>query len=388
MTSIPVSPAATEDLSLKVEFFRHNLEEQDIDSLSTVLRSVFITTGPVTSEFEKKFARYVKSKDVVALNSCTAALHLSLAALGIGPGDEVITTPMTFIATATAIIQAGATPVLVDVEAETALMDINRVEEAITPRTKAIIPVHLYGSMVDMRALRQIADHYDIRIVEDCAHCIEGERDGSKPGSLGDLACYSFYATKNLSCGEGGAVATNDPQLAQRIRLLRNHGMTKDAATRYTGKYQHWDMAMMGWKYNMDDIHAALLIKQIERLDAYWSRRQEISMAYDSQLAEIPDIEIPKTRGKSARHLYTIWVNPDSRDEILTRLQQKGIGVAVNYRAIHTLTFFKETFRYQPDDYPAAYRIGQRTLSLPLYPKLKDDEIAYITLGLKELYDR
>jgi dTDP-4-amino-4,6-dideoxygalactose transaminase len=370
---------------MRVEFFRHNLEESDIESCAGVLRSVFLTTGPVTAEFEKKFAQYMGLKETVGVNSCTAALHLSLLALGIGPGDEVITTPMTFIATATSIMHTGATPVLVDVEESTGLIDVTKVEEAITPRTKAIMPVHLYGSMVDMKSLRDIADKHGLKIVEDSAHCIEGERDGIRPGHLGDAACFSFYATKNLTAGEGGTIATNSHELAEKVRVLRLHGMSKDAARRHTGHYQHWDMISLGWKCNMDDIHASLLVGQLDNLDRYLQRRRTLWETYNEGLADILSIRIPKAPGESARHLYTIWVDPKRRDDMLHRIQDKDIGVAVNYRAIHTLTYFRDVFGFRPDDFPVAKRIGESTISLPLYPKLKNTEVNYVVESIKEI---
>ena len=373
---------------MRVEFFRHNLEESDIKSCAGVLRSVFLTTGPVTAEFEKKFAQYVGLKETVGVNSCTAALHLSLLALGIGPGDEVVTTPMTFIATATSIMHAGAIPVFVDVEESTGLIDVAKVEEAITPRTKAIMPVHPYGSMVDMKRLRDIADNHGLKIVEDSAHCIEGERDGIRPGHLGDAACFSFYATKNLTAGEGGAVATNNRELAEKVRVLRLHGMSKDAAGRHTGHYQHWDMISLGWKYNMDDVHASLLVGQLDSLDRYSQRRRTLWERYNGGLADIPLIRIPETPGESARHLYTIWVDPTRRDDMLHRIQDKDIGVAVNYRAIHTLTYFRDVLGLRPHDFPVARHIGESTISLPLYPKLKDAEVNYVVESIKEIAAR
>lgn len=368
---------------MKVEFYRHNIEETDIKKAVEVLHSIFLTTGPTTAEFEQKFSRYVGLKETVGVNSCTGALHLSLLALGIGPGDEVITTPMTFIASATSILHAGAKPVLVDVEEDTGLMDVSKVEGAVTPRTKAIMPVHLYGSMVDMIAVRAIADRHNLKIVEDSAHCIEGERDGVRPGQLSDAACYSFYATKNLTCGEGGAIATNNSELAERLKILRTHGMSKDAIGRYSDKYRHWDMVLLGWKYNLSDIAAALLVGQIDRLDQYWQRRQAICKMYNEGLANIPGVKVPDVKGKSASHLYTIWVDPDKRDRILHGLQENGIGAAVNYRAIHTLTYFRERLGFKPEDFPVANLIGERTISLPLYPALKDHEVEYVidTLG-------
>jgi dTDP-4-amino-4,6-dideoxygalactose transaminase len=370
---------------VKVEFYRHNIEESDIEKAVKVLRSIFLTTGPVTAEFEKKFSQYVGLKKTVGVNSCTAALHLSLLALGIGPGDEVITTPMTFIATATAIMHTGAIPVFVDVEENTGLMDPSKIEEAITPRTKAILPVHLYGSIVDMKTIRDIANRHNLKVVEDCAHCIEGERDSIRPGQLADAACYSFYATKNLTSGEGGAIATNDAELAERLRVLRLHGMSKDAANRYHEYYQHWDMISLGWKYNMDDIHASLLLDQIESLDMCWQRRKEIWELYDAAFVDVSGIRIPETRGKSARHLYTIWVDQERRDEFLHTIQQREIGVAVNYRSIHTLTYFQDTFGFKPEDFPVSNRIGESTISLPLYPKLQDIQVKYVIDSVKEI---
>ncbi|MBW1994243.1 MAG: DegT/DnrJ/EryC1/StrS aminotransferase family protein [Deltaproteobacteria bacterium] len=370
---------------MKVEFFRHDLTQDDIERVSGVLRSTFLTTGPVTERFEKDFSRYTGLAHVVGLNSCTAALHLSLLALGIGPGDEVITTPMTFIATATAIMHAGAKPVFIDVEKDSGLMDVSKIEAAITARTKAIIPVHLYGSMVDMRGLRKIAKRFHLKVIEDAAHCIEGTRDGYRPGQLSDAVCYSFYATKNMTCGEGGAVATEDSDLAQAVRCLRLHGMSKDAATRYKGKYQHWDMARLGWKYNMHDISAALLIGQIPRLDKNLQHRQTICRLYDKELSKIESIQIPQSKGISARHLYTIWVDPEKRDRLLHGLHAKGIGVAVNYRAVHTLSFFRKAFSYKAHDFPNAYNIGRRTLSLPLYPQLSKSQINYVIESVKSI---
>lgn len=370
---------------MKIEFFRHNIEETDIKRVEEVLKSIFLTTGPVTAKFEEKLAKYTGLKEAVGVNSCTGALHLSLLALGIGPGDEVITTPMTFIASATSILHAGARPVFVDVEESTGLMDATKIEQAITPRTKAIMPVHLYGSMVDMRSIRGIADRHDLKVIEDSAHCIEGERDGIRPGQLGDVACFSFYATKNLTCGEGGAVATNDSELAAKLRILRTHGMSRDAATRYTEKYRHWDMILLGWKYNLDDIHSALLVRQMDRLDEYWRRRQYIWERYDEGFSDIPAVRTPETRGRSARHLYTIRVDPDKRDSILHRLQDNGIGVAVNYRAIHTLTYFRNSFGFKPEDFPHADLIGRRTITLPLYPRLRDHEVEYVIDSLRQI---
>jgi len=363
---------------MKVEFYRHSLDQYDIENVVTVLNSVFLSTGPVTAEFERKFADYTGLQHVVALNSCTAAMHMTLTALGIGPGDEVITSAMTFLASATSVQHAGATPALVDVDPVTGCIDPAAVEAAVTPRTKAIIPVHLYGTMCDMKALRAIADRHGLFIVEDCAHCIEGERDGVRPGQLSDAACYSFYATKNLACGEGGAVATRNEELAKQVKLLSLHGMSKNAAGRYHGAYQHWDMLQLGWKCNLDDIHSALIVSQIDRLDDLWAKRNEIYQRYESSLAATTSVKRPAEIGKSAHHLYTIWVAPERRDEVLHALQERGIGVAVNFRAIHLLSYFKDTFGYKRGDFPKAELIGDSTISLPFYPKMRDEEVDYV----------
>lgn len=363
---------------MKVEFYRHGLDEADIANVVTVLNSVFLSTGPVTAEFERKFANYTGLPHVVALNSCTAAMHMTLTALGVGPGDEVITSAMTFLASATSAQHAGATPVLVDVDPTTGCIDPAAVDAAVTPRTKAIIPVHLYGTMCDMTALRAIADKHGLFIVEDCAHCIEGERDGVRPGHLSDAACYSFYATKNLACGEGGAVATRSEELAKAIKMVSLHGMSKNAASRYHGAYQHWDMLRLGWKCNLDDIHSALLVSQIDRLDANWARRHEIYERYEKGFGTNPAVRRPRAAGKCAHHLYPIWVAPEQRDSVLHSLQQRGVGVAVNFRAIHLLAYFQDTFGYKRGDFPHAEAIGDSTISLPFYPKMRDDEVDYV----------
>jgi UDP-4-amino-4-deoxy-L-arabinose-oxoglutarate aminotransferase len=389
---------------VKVEFFKHNIGEEEIACVNDVLRSVFLTTGNVVHEFENNFSAYLGCKHTVAVTSCTAALHLSLLAFGIGPGDDVITTPMTFIATATSVMHSGANPVFVDVGAETGNLDAELLEQflvsncriddkgrlinTITNNTvKAIIPVHLYGHMCDMKRIRNLADRYGLRVIEDCAHCIEGERDGVKPGQLGDAACFSFYATKNIASGEGGAISTNDSGIAGILRMLRLHGMSKSASERYTGKYQHWDMELLGWKYNMDNIHGALLLNQLRLIEKRWARREEICRKYEDGLKFVDGVGYPIVlpNTKSARHLFTIWVDPASRDKILWNLQDNGIGVAVNYRAIHLLRYFKETFSFERGMFPNAERIGDSTISLPTYPMLTDTEAEYVIKTVKKI---
>jgi UDP-4-amino-4-deoxy-L-arabinose-oxoglutarate aminotransferase len=365
----------------RIPFFLHDLGQPELDSIAEVFQGPLLTTGETVRRFESRFADYLGCRHALGVTSCTGALHLSLVALGIGPGDEVITTPLTFIATATAIVEAGARPVFVDVEPDTGLLDPQRVSEAITPRTRAIVPVHLYGQMCDMRALRAIADRHGLYLIEDAAHCIEGRRDGVQPGQLGDTACFSFYATKNLTCGEGGAVVTNDAARAEKLRLLRSHGMSRGAADRLREGYQHWDMTVFGWKYNMSNIEAAILLPQLDRLEANWERRTLLAEHYERLLAGLPHLSWPQTPAgtRHARHLFVIRVPDGLRDAVLGCLQQNGIGVVVNYRAIHLLTWFRETYGYRPGDFPIAEGWGDSLISLPFYPRMPlehADEVA------------
>lgn len=364
----------------QIHFFVHNIDEDDINKVSSVLHSVFLTTGSVVAEFESLFSSYLAGQYSIGLTNCTGGLHLGLVAWDIGPGDEVITTPMSFCATSNSIIEAGATPVFVDVEEATGNINAELIESAITAKTKAIMPVHLYGQMCDMRKIREIADRHNLIIIEDAAHCIEGERDGIKPGQLGHAACFSFYATKNITCGEGGAISTDDPEKAELLRMMRHHGIDKSSADRYTKRYKHWDMPVFGWKYNMDNIQAALLIGQLKRIDSLWERRNHLWLLYEELLKNVVGVKILQTvpNSKHARHMFTILVDPDRRDSILWTLQEKGVGVAVNYRPIHLLQYYRKTFGYKEGSFPVAEDIGRRTISLPLYPKLKDSEIAYV----------
>lgn len=361
----------------RVEFYRHALTEEDIAAATEVLRSVFLTTGPKTAAFERAFAEYLGVDHVVGLTSCTSALFLALVALDIGPGDEVITTPMTFIATANAIIHTGATPVLVDVDPTTGNISAEQIDRAMTPRTRAIVPVHLYGLMADMRTIQARAQAAGVAVLEDAAHATESVRDGVRPGQLGRASCFSFYATKNLTCGEGGALATNDATLAERVKRLRSHGMSKAAAERYTGTYQHWDMTELGYKANMSDIQAALLLGQIPRLEQQLQRREAIARRYEQAFSGLEGVGFPvvPSGARSARHLFTIWTPQGARDAWLAGLQQRGIGVAVNYRAIHLLTYYRNRFGFQPGTFPIAESIGDRTLTLPLYPGMSDEDV-------------
>jgi UDP-4-amino-4-deoxy-L-arabinose-oxoglutarate aminotransferase len=373
----------------KIDFFRHDLGQPELESLAEVLAGAILTTGETVARFERRFADYMGRSVALGMTSCTGALHLSLVALGIGPGDEVITTPMTFIASATSIIEAGARPVFVDVEPGTGNLDASRIEAALTERTRAILPVHLYGQMCDMGAIREIADRHNLRVIEDAAHCVEGERDGVRPGQLGDTACFSFYATKSLSCGEGGALVTDDLGLAEKLRLLRLHGMNKTAADRFREGYQHWDMVMLGWKYNMSNIEAALLLPQMERLEENWRKRDALARRYERALSNIDGLSLPETLpgARHARHLFTVRIGNGRRDVVIKGLKEAGIGAMVNYRAIHLLTYFRDTFGFREGDFPVAEEIGNETLSLPFYAKMPPAHVEIVAQNLRDILE-
>jgi dTDP-4-amino-4,6-dideoxygalactose transaminase len=275
--------------------------------------------------------------------------------------------------------------VFIDVEPATGLMNLDLLERAITPRTKAVIAVHLYGQMVDMKRLKEIADRRGIKIIEDCAHAIESERDGVRPGQLSDASCFSYYATKNITCGEGGSVVTNSQATNDRLRLLRQHGLSSNAADRYSGAYKHWDIELLGWKYNMTNLQAALLIGQIDRIESLWQQREAVSRRYEEGFKDVDGVSfpiiIPGT--KSARHLFTIWVDPARRDEILADLQSREVGVAVNYRAVHLLKYYQEQMHLPRGTFPVTERIGDSTITLPLYPALPQAQQDYVIESVK-----
>jgi dTDP-4-amino-4,6-dideoxygalactose transaminase len=368
------------DKKMKVEFYKHPLGEDEIASIAEVIRSTFLTTGPKTKEFETQFAEYLRAKYCVGVTSWTMGGFIALKALGIGPGDEVITTPMTFMATANIIIECGATPVFADVEPETGNISCDEIIRAITPRTKAILPVHLYGQMCDMRTMNEIARKHNLAIIEDCAHSVESERDGIKPGELSDMAVFSFYATKNLASGEGGAITTNNEELYEKLLRLRQHGMNKSAADRYSARFRHYDMEDLGYKCNMFDIQAAMLLPQLPYLAERLTRREYICNRYEEAFRDVEVISYPVVLPGSVhgRHLFTIWVDPEIRDAVLSDLQDRGIGVAVNFRSINRLTYYKEHFPIPDGTFPVAERIGDSTITLPLYTKLTDEEIDYV----------
>lgn len=374
----------------RVPYYRHDLGDAELQSLARVLAGDILTTGVATAEFEARFAHLLGRRHALGVMSCTGAMHLALLALGIGSGEEVITTPMSFIATSTAILEAGATPVFVDAENDTGNIDAARVEAAIGPKTRAVLPVHLYGQMCDMRALRAIADRRGLAIIEDSAHCIEGVRDGVRPGDLAKAACFSFYATKNMTCGEGGAIVCDDDAMAEKLRLLRVHGMNKTGYDRAREGYTHWDMTLLGWKYNMSNIEAALLLPQFDRIAPKLARRHALARQYEQRLSNVPGIRIPATRANTvhARHVFTIWIEDGNRDCIIEELKAERIGAVVNYRPIHLMSYFRERFGYRPGMFPIAEWIGERTISLPFYPDMSEKQVDIVVDALRRIMMR
>jgi dTDP-4-amino-4,6-dideoxygalactose transaminase len=369
----------------RVEFYRHDLGEAELDSLRETLGTTFLTLGPRVGIFEKKLGERLGVPHVVGVTSCTMGLHMTLRALDIGPGDEVITTPMTFISTPNAALYVGATPVFADVDPTTGLLDPAAVAAKITPATRAIIAVHLHGQLCDMRALRALADRHKLWLIEDSAHGFDGQRDGVGPGQLGDAAVFSFYATKTITSGDGGAVATRHESLATRLRRLRNHGVSKDAASRHGGSYQHWDMIELGFKGGLTDIEAALLLPQLDRADARRGRRQAIVERYEQNLARAPGITLVRREGKSAHHLFTVLVERGQRDAIMARLGEAQIGCAINYRAVHTLSYYRERLGLPEESLPHAADIGERTVSLPLWPDLPLEDVDHVSAELRRI---
>ncbi|MCC7044023.1 MAG: DegT/DnrJ/EryC1/StrS family aminotransferase [Acidobacteria bacterium] len=366
------------------------IEEAEIEEVVRSMRAAWLGTGPKVAEFERLVARYKGVEHAVALNSCTAGLHLSCLALGLGPGDEVIVPAMTFCATVNAVVHAGATPVLADVNPATFNIDPDDVRRRLTPKTRAIMPVHFAGRPCDMDALLEIAREHDLRIIEDCAHAIETEYHGARAGSIGDLGVLSFYSTKNIVTGEGGMVLTNDAGIAARIKRLGLHGMSQDAWKRFSDDgYKHYEVVEIGFKYNMMDLQAAIGMHQIGRVDDYWRRRQAIWNRYTAAFSDLP-VRVPEPPAADSRHalhLYTLLIDesraPITRDAFIVALHRNNIGTGVHYRSIPSHPVYQTRFGWRPGDYPAALAIGERTVSLPLSARLTDDDVADVIAAVR-----
>lgn len=368
-----------------------DITEVEIKEVVDTLESGWLAKGPKTIEFEEKFAEYVGAKYAIAMNSCTAALHIALIAAGVGPGDEVITTSMTFAASVNTIIHAGATPVFVDIDAETGLIDVSKIEEKITKKTKAIVPVHYAGQACDLDEIYKIADKHNLFVSEDAAHAIyteyKGKRIGHKPQGA---VSYSFYATKNLATGEGGMLVTNSKEIADRARVLITHGMSRNAWNRY-GKGGSWmyDIEEPGYKYNMFDLQAALGLTQLERLEEMQTKREEIVKMYIEGLSNISGIELPKVNEYTTRnawHLFIIKVNsefPLNREELIDYLAENNIGTSVHFIPVHMMTAYKD-YKHQTN-LMETEKWFDKILSLPLYSTLQTSDVERIINSIKSL---
>lgn len=357
------------------------IEQPEIDEVVASMKSGWIGTGPKVHKFEEMFKEYKSSKFAIALNSCTAALHLSMFAIGIKPGDEVIVPTMTFAATANSVIHAGGTPVFVDCERNTMNIDPVDIERKITSRTRAIIPVHFAGRPCNMDAIMRIAKKNNLKVIEDCAHAIESKYHGKETGTFGDLGCFSFYVTKNIVTGEGGMVITENEEYVNKIKVLGLHGMSKDAWKRFGDEgYKHYQIVYAGFKYNMMDIQAAIGIHQLKRIDKYWKRRQEIWNNYNEAFENLP-VFTPapvETNTRHSYHLYTLLLDIDkigiARDQFLDAMTKQNIGVGVHYTALHLQPYYQQTYRYKRGDFLNAEWVSDRTVSIPLSAKLNDQD--------------
>lgn len=376
-----------------LSFALPEIGEEEIAEVVSALRSGWVTTGPKTKQFEADFAEFLGGGvEAIAVNSATAGLHLGLEALGIGPGDEVITTTHTFTATAEIIRYLGADPVFVDVDAKTLCIDVAAVEAAITPRTKAIIPVHFGGRAADMDALLAVARKHGLRVMEDAAHALPTTCSGKLVGTLdSDVTVFSFYANKTITTGEGGMLVTRNPEVAKRARVMRLHGINRDAFDRFTAKAPSWhyEVVAPGFKYNMTDIAASMGIHQLRKASAFQQKRAEIAALYDAAFADLPIICPPEpAKGDvHAWHLYVIQLGDSvkvERDQFIERLYAQGIGCSVHYIPLHLQPYWRDTYKLTPEMFPVSQRIYERTLSLPLYTRMTEADVARVVAAVKE----
>jgi dTDP-4-amino-4,6-dideoxygalactose transaminase len=368
------------------------IEEPEINEVVDSLKSGWLGTGPKVHKFEEMFKSYKGSRYALALNSCTAALHLSMLAVDIKPGDEVILPTMTFAATANAVIHAGGKPVFVDCEKDTMNISPKDIEKKITSKTKVIIPVHFAGRACDMDAIMNIAENSNLKVVEDCAHAIETEYHGKKAGNFGDLGCFSFYVTKNIITGEGGMAITNSEDYADKIKILALHGMSKDAWGRFSDSgYKHYQVLYTGYKYNMMDIQAAIGIHQLPRIDKYWKRREEIWDRYNEAFKDLPVFTPAPVEAdtRHAYHLYTLLLDIDNlkitRDGFLDEMTKQNIGVGVHYIALHLHPHYQKRFGYKEGDFPNAEWVSDRTVSIPLSAKLTDNDVEDVIKAVRKI---
>ncbi len=377
-------------------FSRPTIDQATIDEVVSCLRSGWITTGPRVKQFEEDLKAYCSAPLALVLSSATAGLHLVLAALELKPGDEVITTPMTFAATLNTIVLTGGIPVLVDVEPGTYNIDVSRIEKAVTKRTRAVMPVHFAGLPVDLDPLYRIAEKHKLRVIEDAAHAIGTRYKGKRIGGFGDIQVFSFHPNKNMTTGEGGCVVTRDEQLAGDVALLRFHGMDREAWNRFGKKgSQHYEIIAPGFKYNMMDMQAALGLHQLKQLDGFIRRRTELALRYQRLLRDWPQLSLPQTPAYDhlhAWHLYTPLINPEAagmdRDAFMSGMKERNIGTGLHYRAVHLYPYYRRQFGFKQGDFPNAESISDRIVSLPLFPLMTDADQDRVVAAMEDLFGR
>lgn len=375
-----------------VPFFRPDIGDEEIAAVVETLRSGWLTIGPRTEEFERAFAQATGAPHAVAVSSCTAALHLALDALGLRAGDEVITSTLTFTATGASIVHAAARPVLADCTPDTLNLDPADVARKVTARTRAIVPVHFAGHPAAMDELLAIAREHRLAVVEDAAHALPARYRGRSIGTIGDATAFSFYATKNLTTGEGGMLTTADASLADRLRTRRLHGMSRDAWRRYSadGSWRY-DVAYPGFKYNMTDIAAAMGLVQLRRLPALHQRRRQLAAIYDELLSDIPELELPVTHAdvEHAWHLYVVRLRSQRlrvrRDEIIELLKAEGVPTQVHFIPLHLHSYYRDALGCRPEDFPVASAAAERILSLPFFTLMSDDDVRYVATTLRRI---
>jgi dTDP-4-amino-4,6-dideoxygalactose transaminase len=388
-------PSSESSADAFLPFALPDIDEAEIDAVVACLRSGWVTTGPMTRQFELDFQAYLGDTglETIAVNSATAGLHLALESLGIGPGDEVIVPTLTFTATAEVVRYLGAQPVIVDVEPERMTISVDAVEAAITPRTRAILPVHYAGLACDMDALLALARRHGLRVVEDAAHAFPTRHNGKLVGTLdSDMTVFSFYANKTMTTGEGGMVVTRDTELAQRMRMMRLHGISRDAFNRYISRTPAWyyEVVAAGFKYNLTDIASSIGIQQLRKIDRFAQRREQLARRYDEALAGLP-LQLPAwpaAGSTHAWHLYVVRLTPHAgiaRDELINRLAEAGIGTSVHFIPLHRQPVWRDSCDLSPDRYPVAEACYQSMLSLPLYTKMTDADQDRVVRALHEL---
>lgn len=378
----------------RIPFVKVSIDDSDVAAVAAVLRSGWLTTASQVKALETELAAYTGARYVNAVNSATAAMHLALAAWGVGPGDEVITTPYTFSATATVVVHCGATPVFVDVRESDANIDPAAIERAITSRTKVILPVHIAGEPCDMDAINAIASQHTLKVLEDAAHAIGSFYRGRPIGSVSDATAFSFYANKTMTTGEGGALATDDEELSDRVRMLTLHGMSKDAWNRYdAGGSWRYDIREFGFKDNLTDIAAALGRTQLRRLDAFIEERTRVAQRYFANLRDEEHIALPafSEENRQPWHLFMIRIResaPVQRDDAIRELAERGIGTSVHFIPLHYFTAYQKLGQWKEGDFPVAERIFAGEISLPMYPEMTNDEVDEVCQALREILHR